>query len=65
MQTAHMARLMAVWMIGTRMMLQVWATNWPADLQTATANLILLKQQRKISKKIPEKTKQVMPIASY
>ena len=65
MQAAQVQSRMAVWMIGTKTTLQVWATNCPADLHTATANLILLKQQRNTINNSPASEKQVYPKALY
>ena len=53
-----------VWKIGTKMMVQTLATNCPADLQTATASLILLQQQRITMKKKQPIPMRVHPMGS-
>lgn len=60
-----MEMLMAVWMIGTKTIEQVLATNYPEALQTATANLILLKQQMRSKKKSPQSEKAMIPYILY
>lgn len=65
MQTPQSDKLIAVWSIGTRTIPQVWATNWPAALQTATAILILPQQQSSISKKKAAIEKDTYPKISY
>jgi len=42
---AHKPNAKAAWKIGTSTIKQTPTTNCPADLQIATANLILLQQQ--------------------
>lgn len=65
MQIAHCPILITVWMIGTSTIEQVWAMNCPEALQTATANLILPKQQTINKRNIPPKTKDIDPYTVY
>ena len=55
---------MRAWMIGTRMDVQTPATNCPAALQTATANLRRLQQQRVTINATADKPKQMYPNTS-
>ena len=61
----HRTMLMKDWKIGTKMIEQVCATNCPAHLQIATANLILEQQQRRTIRRIPASPRAVYPIMVY
>lgn len=59
--TAHIPIKIIVKNIGTRVAWHTLMTNWPATLQTATANLIRLQQQISINRRNPETPKQIYP----
>lgn len=65
MQIAHCIKLTIVWTIGTNTIEQVWAMNCPEALQTATANLILPKQQSINRRNMPPKPKAIPPQMVY
>ncbi len=56
---AHKQATKNVCHIGTNTTKQTEATNWPAALHTATANLILLQQHNKTINNTPEIPKQI------
>lgn len=57
--------LIPVWIIGTNTTEHVWATNWPAALQTATAIRIRPQQQSNKIKRNPAIPNEVYPKALY
>lgn len=60
-QQAHIPIRMVARIIGTNITWHTLTINWPATLQTATANLILLQQQSIIRNKNPEIPKHMYP----